>query len=209
MSLTCNFLEDGNSLELDRVDWIWPSRLRPDDSWNRYSPVHESTAIHSTVASWSPKWAQSARHRHSTQRTWKMDGWSPGGRVTSTSTFTHNLWRASCFRDQPKMQNRRYKGETKTSSSNKLSQQFCHQCQVLRFAEKREWATWEVKLRDETHSGYRKLPTVGNHDSLPRTVSSVCILWLDQLNNVHAFNNLPEHNVPLIQPRSLQFKPGG
>lgn len=54
-----------------------------------------------------------------------------------------------------------------------------------------------------TTSSNWKLTTVTNGHLLSRTVTPICLLWFDQPNNGHAFQNLAKYHMPLIQPRCL------
>lgn len=49
-----------------------------------------------------------------------------------------------------------------------------------------------------------KLSAFGNDYLLCRTITSICLQRLNQLNDIQAFQNLPKHNVPLIQPWCLK-----
>lgn len=62
-------------------------------------------------------------------------------------------------------------------------------------------------IDEQIGSGFRqwKLTTVTYNHLLYRTISSVSLLRFNKLNNIHAFQHLPEYNMPPIQPWCLQF----
>lgn len=53
------------------------------------------------------------------------------------------------------------------------------------------------------YSDHRELSRVANNHLLLWPVSSVSLLRLNQLDNIHALQNLPKYDVPLVQPRCL------
>lgn len=55
-------------------------------------------------------------------------------------------------------------------------------------------------------SDHWQFTTFADNHLLSRAVSSVSLLGLYQLNNIHAFQNLPENYMPLVQPWGLQIK---